>query len=315
MSGFLRFAGLILLMLFLATFIFGGDIENTFKEKYKPYGYDLINHKWLILGLSIVVIVAGNLTKVTKAVKAKRAVKITRKKRRIRKITEINNVTDTTFQNNDYKKVQTNYKAQQFINSHQGEKKALAEKVDWSPLVGNGANFKTTYLKQIKSSRIEVCRSKGGILFSGLFLIVGLVVLVIGLNTVFKASEFEWEMVFLILFGLVFTAIGLLMFYWPRPKVFDLRQGWFWSGSKSLAREQDFMKLKESARLSEIEAIQILSRRNSQHKGGSYTSWEINIVSKDGQRLNVMSHGHHESIKSDAQLLGHFLGVPVWDIT
>jgi len=73
------------------------------------------------------------------------------------------------------------------------------------------------------------------------------------------------------------------------------------------------MKLKQSARLSEIAAIQIIDEHVSGSKGGSYSSWEINLVSEDGQRLNVMDHGNKESIIADAKKLGDFLGVPVWE--
>ena len=50
-------------------------------------------------------------------------------------------------------------------------------------------------------------------------------------------------------------------------------------------------------------------------KAGSYTSWEINLVSRDAKHLNVLDHGHRESIISDVQLLVEFLGMPVWENT
>ena len=123
------------------------------------------------------------------------------------------------------------------------------------------------------------------------------------------------ELLFPILFGGVFAAVGIGMIVWPRPRIFDLRLGWFWAGSNSLSREQQFSSLKKSTRHSEIAAIQVIAERISGNKGSNYTSWEINLVSGDGQRLNVMDHGKKASIIEDAQRLGEFLGVPVWENT
>ena len=51
-----------------------------------------------------------------------------------------------------------------------------------------------------------------------------------------------------------------------------------------------------------------------ENKSGD-TSWEINIISHDAQRLNLMDHGNRKSIQEDAQKLGEFLSVPVWENT
>ena len=105
------------------------------------------------------------------------------------------------------------------------------------------------------------------------------------------------------------------MLFYPKPRVLDKQLGWFWAGNKSIKGEKQLMQLKKSARISEIAALQIIPERISGSKGGSYTSWEINLVSHDAQRLNVMDHGNRQSIVEDAQKLGEFLDVPVWENT
>jgi len=189
----------------------------------------------------------------------------------------------------------------------------IASKVDWTPLRSGGANFKTNQLKQINSSRLEVHKSKGGFLFAGLFASIGLGTMFIVTYIMLKEDGLSFEILFPILFGGIFATAGIAMLLFPRPRIFDRRYGWFWAGNKTLAREQDFMKLKKSARLSEIAAIQIIDEYVSSSKNGSYSSWEINLVSDDGQRLNVMDHGNKDSIVADAYKLGEFLGVPVWE--
>jgi hypothetical protein len=42
-------------------------------------------------------------------------------------------------------------------------------------------------------------------------------------------------------------------------------------------------------------------------------SYEINLVLTDGSRLNLVDHSIQSVIREDAQTLGAFLDVPVWD--
>jgi hypothetical protein len=41
-------------------------------------------------------------------------------------------------------------------------------------------------------------------------------------------------------------------------------------------------------------------------------SYELNLVLKDGRRINVVDHGGADKIRTDAATLADFLGVPVW---
>ncbi|KFE29417.1 hypothetical protein DN31_3870 [Vibrio mimicus] len=44
----------------------------------------------------------------------------------------------------------------------------------------------------------------------------------------------------------------------------------------------------------------------------SYTSYELNLVFKDGERINIMDHGKGKDIDDSAKNLGKFLNVPIW---
>ena len=333
MSGFLRLVGSALLFLFIATLFFGEDIKGFFPDEYKSISDDLLNNKWSLLVLSIVLSVAGSITKVTKVIKEKRrnsSVSNLFEESDSNQVREINDAygissspspverTDSSFaelayQKSNFVSEQYKYKGEEFANKQQGKLKDIAMKVDWTPLRSGGANFKTDQLKQINSTRFEVHKSTGGYLFSGVFALVGLFSMIFGSYVIIQDHGLSFSILAPILFGGVFAAVGIGMMIFPRTRIFDRRYGWFWAGSKALAREQDFMKLKKSARLSEIAAIQIINEHVSSSKGGSYRSWEINLVSDNGQRLNVMDHGNKDSIVADAQKLGEFLGVPVWD--
>ena len=114
--------------------------------------------------------------------------------------------------------------------------------------------------------------------------------------------------------GSLFVAVVTVMLFLPKPRMFDKQVGWFWAGSKRLLNEQELSVLKKSARLKDIAAIQIVPERLS-GKNSSYTSWEINIISYDALRLNVMDLGNRKSIQENAQMLGEFLDMSIWENT
>jgi len=315
MSGFLRLLGSICIFGFIAVMFVGSDLNDIFPKEYQNYAVDLKDNKWFLLILGIVLSIFGTITKVKEIVKKRKAKVRYRVSDLSNESSNYKNSTITDSVKKDYLIDEYQHKVRKIIDKQHGKLKETALKVDWTPLSSGGANFKTASLKRINSTRIEIRKSKGGFLFGAVFALVGLGISIFISYDIVGDKGATWQLLLPILFGSVFTAAGLAMLYWPRPRIFDRRQGWFWAGNKSLAREQDLMKLKKSARLSEIAAIQVITERVSGSKGGSYHSWEINLVSNDGARLNVMDHGNKDSILSDAQLLGEFLNVPVWDNT
>ena len=155
-------------------------------------------------------------------------------------------------------------------------------------------------------------KSNGAKLFSAVFIGIGGVVPGFITYELIADEGFGWEVLGIMTFGSIFVAVGIAMLFFPKPRVFDKQLGWFWAGSKNLLSDQELSFLKKSARLTEIAAIQIVPERLS-GKNSTYTSWEINLVSHDAQRLNVMDHGNRKSIQADAQTLGVFMDVPVWE--
>jgi len=274
----------------LIAFAVMNGVTQLFPE---PYGDLLLNNKWPLFVVGVILSIYGFVINL----RAKKERFSAREK----------NVQGSIYKKN-YHAEQQQYKATEFVKESKFENKDLALKVDWTPLSSGSANFKTNQLVKVKDFRIEVIRSIGAYLFSAVFMLMGAGIPATIAYMNYKDKGSSEGLFILTLFALIFIVISVLMMMFPRPRVFDKQKGWFWAGKKSLNREQDFMQLKKSARLSDIAAIQILSGNNS-----SYTSWQINLVSHDAQRLNVMDHGNKQSIINDAQLLGDFLGVPVWE--
>ena len=113
---------------------------------------------------------------------------------------------------------------------------------------------------------------------------------------------------------LIFASAGGFMWYiMGKPRVFDKLTGMYWLGHK----EPDYVYKvanevqNNQARLSDIHAIQLI-REYVRSDKNSYYSYELNLILKSGERLNVIDHGKKSEIISDADKLSKYLGVPVW---
>lgn len=183
----------------------------------------------------------------------------------------------------------------------------IAQKVSWEPAKRGGANFKTERI-EFSSSSITIKKTLGMILFSFAFLIPGLGVLLIGVPYNFINGEVGAGF-FLLLWSAIFTGVGAFMLIGSKPFTFDKLRGVFYRGKQYGANPTG--KKKSQGMLSEIHAIQLISERVSS-KNSNYTSYELNLVLKDGSRINVMDHGKGKDLEADAKRIAQFLSVPIW---
>jgi hypothetical protein len=192
---------------------------------------------------------------------------------------------------------------------------SVAEKTEWTPLKRGGTNFRTHSLTEIDYNRLQYKISPGMMIFSLVFTAIGVgAAWLINSQLAIQYSGFSFDSHWpILLFGGIFTTAGLGMLYsGSKPIVFDKISGFYWKGRKEpniSVREEE---LKNACRLSSIYAIQILRERVRSNKS-TYYSYEINLVKKDGSRLNVIDHGKKAVILEDAKKLSEFLGKPVWD--
>lgn len=191
----------------------------------------------------------------------------------------------------------------------------VAAQTDWSPAKGGGSSFTTHKITKVSPYRIEFRASGGAKVFSMIFSLMGI-------GTIFGFSFFNFshgtfsislDTVTPLLFGIIFTAIGGgLFYYFTAPIVFDKKKASFWKGRKN--PDKDFVNntMKYSARLEEIHALQLVSE-NCRSDDHSYRSCELNLVLKDGKRINVIDHGNESKLREDALTLSRFIEKPVWD--
>jgi hypothetical protein len=179
----------------------------------------------------------------------------------------------------------------------------VALKTEWTPAKPGGASFRTRHLAVVDFHRAVFRASLRAILFYGIFLLIGIAVIVVFLGARFFVSDAtpNSNSLFLLLFGLVFATVG----------------GWMLrNGTLSIVFDRDSGRFRKGRKidtaLGEIHAIQLISE-NCSDSDSSFYSYELNLVLQDGKRIHVVDHGDKKKLREDAQQLSEFLGKPVWD--
>ena len=181
----------------------------------------------------------------------------------------------------------------------------IKTRVNTFPLNSGGANFKTHKLVKNSLSKVSFKPTVLVILFCLCFFIIGLGVFSYSLFGTAFPEDSKW---LVSLFGVVFTLIGVLLFYFfTKPRVFNKTINLYYKSFTS----KNVSKSKHSKSLSDIVAIQIIGEV-IQSDNSSYNSFELNLVLNDASRINVIDHGNLKSIIEDAQYLSEFLNVPIW---
>ncbi len=186
----------------------------------------------------------------------------------------------------------------------------IASKTQWSALKKGGTNFKTHKLVQQSSSVLKYQLSTGGLLFIGVFGLIGAGVMIAGLYVLFTTSEMS--SLFLVLFGLIFFSVAVVMYLtMGKPIYLDRSIGMMYKGNNppKLSGMQDE---NDNVYLNNIHAVQIIKEYVRSNKS-SYYSYEINLVMKDATRVNVIDFGNYKQIKKDAKIISQFLVKPLWD--
>ena len=196
----------------------------------------------------------------------------------------------------------------------------LAMSIQWTPIKGGGSNFGTHKLVEKSPNEAVFQATLGAKLFSFAFIFAGVSV------PVFTLVPFQddpvgnpvgmSEILFISLFGLVFAGVGIFMLRsYIKPVKFDKMNGYFWKGWKApQPYNSGNEQLKDAVRLVDIHALQVISEYIRGDKK-SYYSYELNLVLKNGERVNVIDHGNKNKVIEDANRLANFLGKPVWNAT
>ncbi len=189
----------------------------------------------------------------------------------------------------------------------------IALRTGWKPIKGGGSRFRTFKLVKVNPDRMKFRTTIGAIIFSLIFALPGTALLTFLIPTVDRSSIDIGIMLGLFL-GLVFVSLGWYLFFRQmRPIVFDKQEGLFWMGRKPQAELGTSESTDKFVRLELIHALQIVAEYISGKN--SFYSYELNLVLKNGNRINLIDHGRRKKLIEDAEILAEFLGIPLWDAT
>ena len=198
----------------------------------------------------------------------------------------------------------------------------VAEKTDWTLAKPGGTSSQTQKFIVVSENRCELHQSSISKLTCWTMIIIGLCFWAVDLYFIINSKKFG---LFLIC-GLSLITPGLLIGYFhSRIRVFDLESGLSWIEPRP-NNSQEFTRRKDCLKLSELHALQIIPESisipssgstagtNDRSSGSRFTSYELNLVRKNGTRLNIMDHGYPADLREDAEKLRNLLKIPIWDI-
>lgn len=178
----------------------------------------------------------------------------------------------------------------------------IAYKTDWGPVASKRSGLYDLMLKP-SQGKLVAAYTKKAITSAYVYALIGMLLVLIGLSGLYIRGDIG---IVLIIF---FCGIGVMLVwagvgYISKKKLFffDKAAGIFYS------RES-----RETKRIADVHAIQVVSEfiRNM-YDLPQVLYYELNLVLKDGTRLNVMKKYRRAEIEKAAEILGEYLVVPIW---
>ena len=188
----------------------------------------------------------------------------------------------------------------------------LALKTEWGPISKVRTNIGTQKLVEVTPARLEFRIRKVAFVLPGILTAAGVWIVYKSAADILGNGDSNLMPGILVGGGFVAAAVFLVRI-WMTPRVFDKTAGHYWKGRVQPGLGSTYND-KDSCRLKEVHAIQLIRlSMGSGSNSGSRKSYELNLVQTDACRMNVQCHGSLALIRSDAERLGKFLGIPVWD--
>ena len=198
----------------------------------------------------------------------------------------------------------------------------LALKTGWEPIGGASASFCT--------HRLKIDPVYGSMRFAGTAanIFIGFVIVIFIAFVFFILGQVslsaipslgnacrQHPLLFAVFaLGLIPVILGCWIYRKMNPWiVFDTQNGAFFVASGNPQRIADVTVLKNYTPFREVGALQLLEKW-VQGGRSSYMAYELNLVRKDGERVQVVSHGDYKKLAEDAAALSEQLRVPLWDV-
>ncbi|WP_435260753.1 hypothetical protein [Tenacibaculum sp. nBUS_03] len=181
----------------------------------------------------------------------------------------------------------------------------IGKRISWDAIESSGSNFASETFKKT-SIGYKITSSSFTKFFAWGFLLVGLNYVVLSFYEYyqFNTSPLTFMKGGKLFFtsGGPFLLIGCFLILLFSPKVYiHSRKRKIIIGDQSICFKQVYA----------LQALQKFIEGGSSR--GSYFSYELNLVTKNGDRFNLLNHGDKEYLLSDMVKISKLLHVPVWN--
>ena len=185
----------------------------------------------------------------------------------------------------------------------------LADSLDWKPLIKTGYISKQHNLCTPQPSKIQLRHCKKT---AFKVIVPALCVYLYFGGAFYKIIEELAVLLVPALFGAILIYKGFRSWKYASPtRNFDKMLGYYWQGDSNLTERTQIKQAKDATLISDIVGIQILPEQVRMNNS-SYTSFELNLMIKDGTRVNLTDHADRLTIMNNARDLAEFLNVAVY---
>ena len=190
-------------------------------------------------------------------------------------------------------------------------KDPIAFKTSWEPLHQDGSNFRTHKLN-VSDQKIFIKKTWEKYVFSCFFVLMGTAFAIIGIHKGFLEDEFL-PGIFFTIGGIIFFGAGVLALIDKNKVTIDLKNRIYVARTYSIF---PYRSHRQQGSLNDIYAIQLIDKihESTDPDGGSseYTSYDLNIVLQQGERINLMNQGNSKDLVKSAKIISELLNIPVW---
>jgi len=192
-------------------------------------------------------------------------------------------------------------------------------KTNWTPLVGGGRSYQSHKLVRVNDDRIQFKTTVKVAIF---FLFLSAT----GVFTIYLTlfGEGDSNPIVGLGLGLFMIVLGLFLFMRSTKRItFDRSLKALWKGKEDPAKMINPSGIDGYVSLKKLHAIQIIKElveSDSLHdedgfstQNDDFLSYELNLIMNDGKRINVLDHGHKQSIENQAYAISDLFDIPVWD--
>ena len=140
------------------------------------------------------------------------------------------------------------------------------------------------------------------LLFCFVYIVVGLFLLTLAAIVYFKNNQIDFA-IFLGGFGIAILTFGItLVMPFVKQVTFDKNRGSFKNN------------IDRAVKIENIVSLQILNKMITSKHGISYPCYELNLLTKNGRRINILNHNDLVQLTIDAEKLAEFLSVELFDL-